>query len=148
MKSATAKEEQEDPKLKKMKTKKDDSQKGKEDNTPSAPKDTIDLTTPPEYKPIVKRKKEASTSHPSSQETRSKKNIQAPPKAGFRPSLKVLSTRIVDEGKIDQVGKHYESFSEIEKLEIHNMIIKHMIKFKKTVLELKTSIPDKVWDIL
>lgn len=38
--------------------------------------------------------------------------------------------------------------NEIDKLEIHGMIIKHMIKFKRKVLELKTVVPEKVWNIL
>lgn len=60
-----------DPKLKKVKVEKFDDPKGKTDDTPPAPKETIDLTAPPEYKEIPKRKKEISTTHPSSRATRS-----------------------------------------------------------------------------
>lgn len=41
-----------------------DEQKDITNDTPFVPKETIDLTAPPEYKEMPKRKKETSTSHP------------------------------------------------------------------------------------
>lgn len=141
-----------DPKLKKIKIEKLDDPKDKQGKTnviSSVPKVTIDLTAPPEYKTMAKRKKEIGARHPSSRTTRSqRKSTQAPLEVVFRPSLQVLSTRIIEEGRIDQIGKFYKKYSEIDKSKIHGMIIKHMLKFKKTILELKTVIPNNVWNIL
>lgn len=36
----------------------------------------------------------------------------------------------------------------MDKSKIHGMLVKHMLKFKKIVLELKIIIPDNVWNIL
>lgn len=98
---------------------------------------------------MPKRKKQTDASHPSSRTTRSKgRNTQAPREVGFRPNLEVLRTRVVDEGRIDHIGKFNDKYSEIDKSKIHGMIIKHMIKFNKIVLEIKIVIPDNVWNIL
>lgn len=75
------------------------------------------------------------------------KNVQPPPEVGFLTSLQVLRTRVV-EGRLDQIGRFYDKYHEIDKSKIHEMLIKHMIKFKKIILELKTAIPDKVWEII
>lgn len=146
-------EKTDDPKEKKVKIEKIDDPKEKKNKTIDStlvPTPTIDLeSTPPlEYSMIPKRKNKKDTNHPSSRTTRSQRKItQAPPEVEFKLNLQVLRSRII-EGRIEKISKFYDKYSEIDKSEIHCMIIKHMIKFKKIVLELKTIIPNSVWNIL
>ena len=59
-----------------------------------------------------------------------------------------MRNKILNEGILDTLSKVYEKYKEVDKTEIHYMVISHMIKFKKSVLELKTMIPDNFWNIL
>lgn len=119
-------EKTDDPKEKKKKI---------EENTLVPTPIDLESTPPPEPRKMPKSKKQTGTSHASSRTKRRKgRNTQAHLEVGFRPNLEVLRSRVVAEGRIDQIGNFYDKYHEIDKSKIHSMIFKHMIKFKKTIL--------------
>lgn len=64
------------------------------------------------------------------------KKEKSPEKVLFKLSLSTLRHRVVNDGKFTSINKYFDRYNSQEKLEIVNMTIEHMLKYKKSVLEL------------
>lgn len=49
----------------------------------------------------------------------------------FKPSLSTLRHRVVNDGKFTYVNKYYDRYNSQEKMEIVDMTIEYMLKYKK-----------------
>jgi hypothetical protein len=81
-------------------------------------------------------------------EEKEAKQAEAPKKVLWKPDMRMLANRMLEQGKINQLNRFFDRYEADDKILIEDLVIEYMIKYKKNLIELEGSIPQDLYDIL
>lgn len=73
---------------------------------------------------------------------------EAPKRVVWKPDIKIIAKRIVEQGKINQIHKYFDRYEVDDEILIEDMVIDHMLMYKKNLIELDGRIPQSLYDRL